>query len=301
MGDPCNTSPSAVSRVTRSAPGPGLGCRGRERYDRGGTGMSGEYLAGTQVDAEQISQWVEQFHRDGYLFIPRVLPPDWCAELRADLDSLIPEYGKCSPALDLCERLFERSAANLRLFDLEPIVSFAEALIDGPCHVIHNNSFRSHINGGGIIGWHQDDPPHLLVTHGEAPTNIRLPVLLFTANYILTDAPTADYGPMQVIPGSHLFGRPCPRSMEGTEWEEQIVTTCGPAGSVTMFNNQVWHRGAPNVSDRTRYMAQISYARRLVGHKYYPFMNYQMPEHCYRDADPRLRRLLGFLPHGPYG
>ena len=42
-------------------------------------------------------------------------------------------------------------------------------------------------------------------------------------------------------------------------------------------------------------------ARRLIGHKYFPFMNYQMPEHVYADANPRLRRLLGFLPSGAYG
>lgn len=262
-----------------------------------------EYWAGHTAPESQIHEWVEQFHRDGYLFIPNVLTPDHIAELKADLDRVlsIPERAKCGGGIELAERLFELSEANLRLFDLEPIVSFAEALIDTPCHVIHNNSFRSLTGGGGIVGWHQDDPPHYLVTEGEAPTNVRLPVLLFTANYILTDAPTPEYGPMQVIPGSHLFGRRCPPKMEGTEWEERIVTTCGPAGSVTMFNNQVWHRGAPNTSDRIRYMTQCSYARRLVGHKYYPFMNYEMPEHVYRDADPRLRRLLGFLPHGPYG
>src|SRR5207248_1939764 len=92
----------------------------------------------------EIEAWVEQFHRDGYLFLPGILPADWCAELRADLDRLLAERGRTGPTVDICERLFEDSAANLRLFDFEPIVSFAEALIDGPCHVIHNNSFRSH-------------------------------------------------------------------------------------------------------------------------------------------------------------
>jgi hypothetical protein len=48
-------------------------------------------------------------------------------------------------------------------------------------------------------------------------------------------------------------------------------------------------------------MTQISYARRIIGHKYKPFMNYQMPEHVYRDADDRLKRLLGFPPSGAYG
>jgi site-specific DNA recombinase len=31
------------------------------------------------------------------------------------------------------------------------------------------------------------------------------------------------------------------------------------------------------------------------------FMNYQMPAHCYENASPRLKRLLGFLPSGAYG
>lgn len=258
------------------------------------------HLSGRSVAPEKVADWVEQFHRDGFLFIPSVLAPEHIAELKADLDRAYSERGRPGGGIEICERMFEVSNANLRLFDLEPIVSFAEALIDGPCHVIHNNNFRS-IIGGGITTWHQDDAPHLLVTDGAPPTNIRLPVLVFTCNYLLTDAPTVEYGPMQVVPGSHLFGRKCPPSLEGTEWEDRVVTCAGPVGSVTMFNCQVWHRGAPNVSDRVRYMAQCTYARRLVGHKYWPFMNYQMPEHVYANADPRLLRLLGFLPHGAYG
>lgn len=30
-------------------------------------------------------------------------------------------------------------------------------------------------------------------------------------------------------------------------------------------------------------------------------MNYVLPEHVLKDASPRLRRLLGFVPTGPYG
>jgi len=252
------------------------------------------------VDTAQFETWVEQFHRDGYLFLKSVLPADFCAELRDDLDKAIaddPEQADRGFG-NLVERMFEQSDANLRLFEFEPIVSFAEALIDGSCHVIHNNSFQSP-PGGGITGWHQDDPPHYILTEGDPPTNVRLPVLLFTANYYLTDVDEPKHCGTKVIPGSHLFGKPCPSDI--SEWEDQIEHNCGPAGSVVLFNNQVWHRGGPNTSDRTRYITQVSYARRIIGHKYYPFMNYQMPEHVYKDADDRKRRLLGFLPHGPYG
>ena len=230
------------------------------------------YLAGQAPDDELIDSWVEQFHRDGCLFLRDVLPPDWCAELRRDLD--------LAPRGDCCRTTWR--------------------LVAPDCHVIHNNSFRSP-SGGGLTSWHQDDAPHFEITHGEPPDNVRLPVLPFTCNYYLTDVETVENGPTQTVPHSHLFGARPPDPIEGSDYADQVVSNVGPAGSVIMFNNQVWHRGAPNTSQRTRYITQISYARRLVGHKYFPFMNYQMPEHVYAAADERRRRLLGFLPRGAYG
>lgn len=256
------------------------------------------------ADAAQIQQWVEQFHRDGCLFLKNVLPRELCAELKQDLDRALAEDDRKAPAgtppAVFHPRMFEQSAANLSLFELEPIVSFAEALIGPNCHVIHNNSFRS-FRGTALCPWHQDDPPHYLVTEGTPPTNVRLPVLFFTANYYLTDVTEIADGGTEVIPRSHLYGRPCPPDFTGTDLESKIQYNLGGAGSVIMFNNQVWHRGGPVTSDRVRSITQITYARRIIGHKYFPFMNYQMPEHIYRDADPRRKRLLGFLESGAYG
>ena len=278
-----------------------------------------KYLAGKTVEAGTLAGWVEQFHRDGFLVVNNVLSAEQIAALKDDLDRAIEAdvgapgggaYAGKSLGLHIQERLFERSRANLELFDLEPIVSFAETLIGESTHVFHNNSFRTY-PGGGISAWHMDDRPHYLVTHGERPTNVRLPVMFFTCNYYLTDVETVEHGPTEVIPGSHLFGALPPKSeravhgapdaMAGTPYEKLIHPCLGLAGSVVMFNNQVWHRGAPNLTERTRYITQVSYGRRIVGHMYYPFMNYVMPEHVYKDADARRKRLLGFLPHGPYG
>ena len=212
--------------------------------------------------------------------------------------------------------MFERSQANLDLFELEPMISFAEKLIGetngdrssyigipncNTIHVVHNNSFTvaPHSFGLANSSWHQDDSPHIISLDGQPLKNVRLNVLLFTINFYLTDVLTVANGPTQVVPGSHLFGQPCPHYIDSSEHE--IHSCLAPMGSAVCFNNQVWHRGAPNESDRARYITQVSYAKRIVGHKYYPFMNYQMPEHCYADASPRLKTLLGFLPHGAYG
>jgi ectoine hydroxylase-related dioxygenase (phytanoyl-CoA dioxygenase family) len=259
------------------------------------------YLAHKEASDEQIAAWIEQFHRDGFLFIKNILTPDMVTQLKADLEAALAlRADNGSGVIDLHTRMFETSPTNLSLFDMEPIVTFAERLITTSVHVVHNNSFRTPI-GKGITTWHQDDPPHYLVTHGDPPDNVRLPVLLFTANYYLTDVPTVEHGPTQFIPGSHLYGASPPGDMTGTKWESKIESCLGPAGSVVMFNNQVWHRGGPNLSDRPRMMTQVSYGRRMVNHFFYPFMNYQMPAHCYENANPRLKRLLGFLPSGAYG
>ena len=268
------------------------------------------------LDADQIAEWVEQFHRDGFLFLEDVLKEEHIAQLKADLDWSLAHFtsrdkdpnGKLNPqsakaSNRLCHCMFEHSQANLNLFDLEPIVSFAEALIAENCHVIHNNSFITP-PGGGITTWHQDDLPHYVVTDGEPPTNVHLPVLVFTCNYYLTDVTKIEHGCTEVIPGSHLIGAN-PRQVFNTDawgkWQDKVHYNLGKAGSVIMFNNQVWHRGGPNQSNRSRYITQITYGRRLIGHKYYPFMNYTMPEHVYRNATPRLKRLVGFLDHGAYG
>ena len=251
------------------------------------------------VDQQQIETWVETFHQQGCLFLEEVLTEEHCAQLRKDLNAKInPE--NTGSGIQLHHRMFEHSPANLNLFDLEPIVSFAEALVAPNCHIIHNNSFITP-PGGGLSTWHQDDTPHLIVTDDQPPKNIRLPVLFFTANYYLTDVTEVEHGGTETIPGSHLFGASPPPQIEDTEWEDKIQYNLGKAGSVAMFNNQVWHRGGPNQSNQTRYITQITYGRRVIGHKYYPFMNYTMPEHVYKDAEPRLKRLVGFLDHGAYG
>ena len=260
------------------------------------------YWANVPPEEAPIDEWVEQFHRDGYLFLENVLPPAMCETLKSDLDNALEQRAdEGSGVIHLHTRMFETSPTNLSLFELEPIVTFAERLIANCTHVIHNNSFKVYPGSKGISTWHQDDAAHYLVTDGEPPTNVRLPVLLFTANYYLTDVLTVENGPTQVIPRSHLIGAHCPPDIKGTKWEEQVVSCLGKAGSVTMFNNQVWHRGSPNDSDVTRYITQVSYARRLVGHKYYPFMNYQMPECILERANPTRKRLLGVHGLGAYG
>ncbi|MCA9002000.1 MAG: hypothetical protein KDB61_08760, partial [Planctomycetes bacterium] len=68
-----------------------------------------------------------------------------------------------------------------------------------------------------------------------------------------------------------------------------------------LHNGQCWHRGSPNRSDRTRYMFQLSYAKRWVSQRFHPFVNYELPARVVARADERRRRVLGMHPMGDYG
>ena len=63
----------------------------------------------------------------------------------------------------------------------------------------------------------------------------------------------------------------------------------------------MWHRGEPNSSDQTRCLLQQCYAARHISQRFYPFLNYSMPEHVLEQADERMLRLLGKHSKGAYG
>ncbi|MEZ4621920.1 MAG: hypothetical protein R2867_41315 [Caldilineaceae bacterium] len=57
-------------------------------------------------------------------------------------------------------------------------------------------------------------------------------MLFFTANYYLTDVTEPKHGGTEVIPGSHLFGAPCPPVIEAQNGPIRCITTVGrPARS----------------------------------------------------------------------
>ena len=110
-----------------------------------------------------------------------------------------------------------------------------------------------------------------------------------------------EYGPTQVVPGSHYSGRR-PDRQEKPEFEGRGPhSILARAGDVYIFHNQVWHRGALNQSDRVRYIATVAYSKRFVAQRFYPFLNYRMPDHVMEGADERLLRHLGKHKKGAYG
>lgn len=256
--------------------------------------------------AERTAEIRAELDHEGFALIPGVLPPDECAALRERIDRAFedPRLFKTDNRYDdyVMVRMFELDMMFRDMMVREPIISLVESICGAQCHLIADGVIRNK-PGQAISGWHADDLvfyplPDNVPRHDSS---IPLPVFQMTVQILLTDVPADEYGPTQFVPGSHYSGRNPNDPVHPTFEGQGPKSILGNAGDMYLQNGQCWHRGAPNTSDRTRYLYQLTYGPRWVSQRFYPFLNYQMPQHVLDGADERLLRVLGKHPKGAYG
>jgi ectoine hydroxylase-related dioxygenase (phytanoyl-CoA dioxygenase family) len=256
--------------------------------------------------AEQTKSLVDQYNREGLAHLGHLLTPDEVSALRQRVDEAFDNprnkethnwYGDIS-----ITRLFELDPVFVRMLTREPVISLMEAILGSDCHIIANNVVRNP-PGKAIDAFHVDDlvwnplPPEI----PRHDARITLPNYLVNVQFALTDIPSDEYGPTQIVPGSHYSGRNPPDPKNPSFEGRGPVSMLARAGDVYLQHPQTWHRGAPNTSNRTRYVYQQAWGMRFVAQRFYPFMNYRLPEHVLEGADERLLRVLGKHPKGAYG
>ena len=242
--------------------------------------------------ASLTAQRRETLHRDGFVLIPDLLGAAQIAELRQAIDQLeaihwdyqglVDDHYKC---------VFNRSPFWLQFLDLPGVIELAEAALGPDCHIIGQTAWR---NRPGFIGGdlHADYLAMELPEQLLADSGFELPMQVCTAHLYLDDI-DADLCPTLVIPGSHRAGRkPLPGE---TAWRgrEPEPVLCN-AGDLLFFRSDLWHAGSRNrTTDRSRYLLQVHYGRRMVAQKFSPYLHFRFNPEVLAAATPRQRRLLG--------
>ena len=199
-------------------------------------------------------------------------------------------------------RMFEYDVAFRDLIVREPFPTIAEAILGEDCHLMSQNALVNEPGVGG--GWHLDDVCQHPVPDdhpGHAP-DVPPPCNVLQIFVAVMDMHTPERAPTQVVPGSHLAGRRPERGLEEPTFRGRgPVSIFAKAGDAYLFDNQVWHQGPLNTMDCDRLLAGVTYSRRHIAQRFYPFIDYQMPDHVWEGADERLQRFLGRHKKGAYG
>jgi hypothetical protein len=230
------------------------------------------------MNSDALETIATNFFRDGYAHIPGVLTPDEvanlrqitdvCYENRENPDLVAPHHVSYVYDAFVLRRGAEYHPAFAALVQHPTLIELATLAVganpaSNALNVIRNEP------GQAINVWHLDDtlemplPPEI----PRFDARMRMPVLWLTIQIALSDIDTDDDGPTQFVPGSHYSGRHPPKENPIFEGKSPVSVYC-KAGDAYLTNHQCWHRGAPNNSNRTRYLLQVQYAARWADRRF---------------------------------
>jgi hypothetical protein len=223
-----------------------------------------------------IETLAEAFFRDGFVHVPGILNESEVAALRAKTDDCFASRENVDPkhvsyvyGAFVLRRGAEYDPLFAELVHREPIVSLVTAVLGkepafNALNVIRNEP------GQAISLWHVDDVLEFPLPDNIAcfDPRIRMPVFWLTVQVALSDIETEAHGPTQFVPGSHYSGRRPPTQENPTFEGRGPVPVFCKAGDIYLTNHQCWHRGAPNTSDRIRYVLQVQYAARWADRRF---------------------------------
>ncbi|MEZ4334802.1 MAG: ectoine hydroxylase [Myxococcota bacterium] len=224
------------------------------------------------LDADQQRQFAEK----GYLVLAAAFSPEEVAALRDEADRLREESATLEPeslvrepksetvrsvfAVHRQSRVFRELAADRRVADV------ARFLLDDDVY-IHQSRLNYKLGfDGEPFHWHSD----FETWHAEDG----MPLMRAVSASILLDVNTACNGPLMVIPGSHLrffpcvgetpdahyrdslkhqrYGVPDPGLLEELARSNGIEALEGEAGSVVLFDCNLMHASAGNITPLPR-------------------------------------------------
>ena len=242
----------------------------------------------TMTEQLPTPQQLEDFDRDGYIVVPGALPTDKVHELMDVVAGL--------------ERRLQDSPHKRDIFglDVRPIVTEDDALLElmewpatFPLAVRFLGHWSLQLTTSHLImvpphpdkrntGWHDDGGKPFFAVDGIRP------FMSLKVGFFLTDLLEPNMGSLMVVPGSHrISGRPA--WDEGARDPRGAVELKVKAGDAVIFQQGVWHAGAPNLSEQTRVVLYYGYSTRLLRPIDYDTMLEELLAKC----SPIGRQLLG--------
>ncbi|MCA8928698.1 MAG: phytanoyl-CoA dioxygenase family protein [Alphaproteobacteria bacterium] len=240
----------------------------------------------------RIAAAADAVAEQGFAIVPDAVPPALRRDLIAGLERIERAHGH-----GFGETAFE-GRRTVRIYNLlrygapftavpvaEPARSIAEAVL-GEDLLLSSLSAITLAPGEAAQALHSDSQlislrrPH--------------PCLMLNAFWVLTDFTEAN-GATRIVPGSHKNPKP-PKYGETYD----TIPAEAPAGSLILFDSQLWHGGGANRTSERRWAISNYYCAGWVRQQENPFLS--LPAETVRGFSEPLQRLCGYgLYRGLYG
>lgn len=214
---------------------------------------------------------LEQFDREGYLFLPGLFTPEEAALLKQEAEAIYQldreeVWREKSGIARTAFAAHKYNEAHRRLGSHPRLIEPIEQILEGPVYMHQYKINAKAPFDGEVWQWHQDYGTWARDDEMPEPRAMNISVFL--------DDVTAANGPLLFIPGSHKKGVVAAgHDLETTSYplwtldretvsalaaEGGCVAPTGPAGSVLLFSSLLVHASPPNISPLGRIIVYLS-------------------------------------------
>lgn len=206
------------------------------------------------------AQQIRHLEVEGYLVLPRILPPDYIARIKRELADVEMAPTSYSAAQTRATRQPQWSSrAVCELIGFPPVIDLLTQLM-GPDIVFTRGFFQRTWPGCPGISMHTDGQPHgsnLFGYEGSCPRLLRV-------LYYLDDL-TPQRAPFRLIPRSHLSFHADANPYVRYRSHPEEITLVIPAGSAVLIPSMLFHGSHPNLDTEPRELVQLGYRPAWAG------------------------------------
>jgi ectoine hydroxylase-related dioxygenase (phytanoyl-CoA dioxygenase family) len=248
-----------------------------------------------------MKEHIDNIKKNGYTILKDVITAEECDHYKGLLEATFEKYSpkyytdQSKSSHSLQSKINEKVVYNLhnkdmdwyKLFENENVASILDVMLkegsyknQEPYHLL-NISARTPLNGTGEQQLHLDSN----LPGGDFP-------IIMVVLWMFDDF-TKESGATRIVPGSHKFSS---YALDGKSYESEIQAV-GKKGSVLIYNASLWHGGANNMTNRTRWSLVLGYGRWFIKPSYDFFKN--TPDAIYQKLSDAQKELLGFKSAPP--
>jgi hypothetical protein len=234
---------------------------------------------------------VEALRRDGAVVVTNVASPGLVDTITAELRPILDAVGLESRSafngdktLRASYGLLTKAPSAAALVDHDLVVEVANEILLPHCatYTIGSMTAIEILPGESAQALHRDDSLYPIDNAGME--------LLIGVMWALNDF-SGKNGGTRVVPGSHRFIRSW-HLPDLSDWQTAVM----PKGSVLFYLGSTWHGGGANQGDTPRLGLINTYSLGWLRQESNQYLD--TPPEVAARFGPRLRALLGYMPHG---